>query len=275
MSGLKIIERQCVEELFEMASGYVLDFSNASFAEFFRQNARVDIYANKYAINGDSKAKRLRAFIEFEGDALVGKMLAELLEYWRYKHPRPSVQETRLAERVQGVAERLLGKTLQTVDSEEELLKRDFGQVSIKRIPSIGSLQRVLEARLAEANKCSRVDSPLAVIFLCGSVLEGLLLGVAIANPQKYNQAPSAPTDKAGSVKQFQNWTLAQLIDVSCELGYLKLDVMKFSHGLRDFRNYIHPYQQMSAGFDPDKHTAAICLQVLKAAIASLSGQRS
>jgi len=37
----------------------------------------------------------------------------------------------------------------------------------------------------------------------------------------------------------------------------------------------IHPFQQMSSRFSPDRHTAAICLQVLKAAIASLSGQRA
>jgi hypothetical protein len=75
-------------------------------------------------------------------------------------------------------------------------------------------------------------------------------------------------------VKQFSEWTLAQFIDVACELGYLKLDIKKFGHALRDFRNYIHPYQQMSSRFDPDHHTAEICLQVLRAAIAGLSGNR-
>ena len=47
----------------------------------------------------------------------------------------------------------------------------------------------------------------------------------------------------------------------------MKEDVKKFSHALRDFRNYIHPYQQMSIGFQPDEHTARICFQVLKAAL--------
>ena len=75
-------------------------------------------------------------------------------------------------------------------------------------------------------------------------------------------------------MKRFPDWKLAELIDVACELGYLRLDVKKFSHTLRDFRNYIHPYEQMSSGFSPDKHTAEICLQVLRAAIASLSGAR-
>ncbi len=45
-------------------------------------------------------------------------------------------------------------------------------------------------------------------------------------------------------------------------------------HGLRDFRNYIHPYEQMVSGFTPDDHTAKVCFQVLKAALASLAGER-
>jgi len=50
----------------------------------------------------------------------------------------------------------------------------------------------------------------------------------------------------------------------------LRLDVKKFSHVMRDFRNYIHPYEQMASKFNPDKHTAEICLQVLRAAIVGL-----
>jgi hypothetical protein len=66
----------------------------------------------------------------------------------------------------------------------------------------------------------------------------------------------------------------AQFIDTACDVQLLKLDVKKFSHGLRDFRNYIHPYQQMVSGFTPDEHTAKVCFQVLKAALASLAGER-
>ena len=53
------------------------------------------------------------------------------------------------------------------------------------------------------------------------------------------------------------------------------LDIKKFSHGLRDFRNYIHSYQQMISGFNPDEHTVKLCFQVLKAALASLAGERT
>ncbi len=269
-----MLERGCLEELFGMGSGYVMDFSNRTFGEFFRENAKVDIYAEKYAFNGDSKAKRLRAFIEVETDALVGKMLAELLEYWRYKTPQPSANQVSQAERAARVVERLVGTSSKLSYSSEDFLKKDFGPISLQKIPSAGTLVPILEARIAEAFRCLKVDSHLAVIFLCGSVLEGLLLGVATANPQQFNQATGCPKDKSGKVRQFHEWSLAQFIDVAYELDLLKLDVKKFSHALRDFRNYIHPYEQMSARFNPDKHTAEICIQVLKAAIASLSGQR-
>lgn len=275
MSSLKMLERDCIEELFGMGSGYVMDFSNRTFSEFFRESARVDIYSEKYAANGDSKAKRLRTFIGLEADPLVGKTLSDLLEYWRYKTPQPNTKETALAERAKQVVERLVGKSVSPRDSGQEFLKQDFGPIAFQKIPTAGPLVTILESRLSEAIRCLKADSPLAVIFHCGGILEGLLLGLASANPQQFNQAPNSPKDKAGNVKQLHEWTLAQFIDVACELGYLKLDVKKFSHALRDFRNYIHPYEQMSARFNPDKHTAEICLQVLKAAIASLSGSRN
>ena len=42
----------------------------------------------------------------------------------------------------------------------------------------------------------------------------------------------------------------------------------------KDFRNYIHPRQQLSQNFNPDMHTAKISWQVLQAAIADLTGKR-
>lgn len=274
MSSLKMLEKGCFEELFGMSTGYVLDFSNRTFAEFFRESVQVNIYDDKYAVNGDSKARRLRAFWEIEGDVVVGKALADLLDYWRYKNPQPAEQDKARAQRAEQVVVRLVGRQVKPEDSQEEFLKRQFGELSLKKIQVDAPVLPILEARLSEVARCLRADAPLAVIFHCGSLLEGLLLGVASANPRQFNEASNSPKDNSGKVKQFHNWTLAEFIDVACEIGQLKLDVKKFGHSLRDFRNYIHPYEQMSSRFNPDKHTAQICLQVLKAAIASLSRER-
>ena len=110
---------------------------------------------------------------------------------------------------------------------------------------------------------------------MCGSILEGVLLNAATKNMARFNQAPASPKDKHGKVKAIHEWTLSSLIDVSFECGLLRLDVKKFSHGLRDFRNYIHPHEQRAAKFDPDAHTARICYQVLRAVFAGLREKKS
>lgn len=51
----------------------------------------------------------------------------------------------------------------------------------------------------------------------------------------------------------------------------LKQDIAKFNLVLRDFRNYIYPYQQMSEHFYPDENTAKICMQVMKGALLQIS----
>ena len=57
-------------------------------------------------------------------------------------------------------------------------------------------------------------------------------------------------------------------------LFIIGLDVKKFSHNLGDFRNYIHPEEQVTQNFNPDKNTALISYQVLLAAIKDLQNQK-
>ncbi|MFO0818470.1 MAG: hypothetical protein U1A77_11050 [Pirellulales bacterium] len=277
MSSLKTIDRQPFEDLLGMSSGYVLDFSDATFASFFAESVRRNIHDDPYTKYGGSKAKKLRAFWDVESDALVGKTLGELVDLWEYKNPDASDKDKATAKRCRDIIARLLGKAAAPAPeiTEEQFLNRDFSEVSIGKVPIEASLIPILESRFQEAVRSLKAKCPLSAIFMSGSVLEGLLLGMALANPRIFNQAASAPKDSSGKSKQFPEWTLAQMIDVSCELGYLKIDVKKFGHALRDFRNYIHPYQQMSSRFAPDEHTAAICIQVLRAAIASLGGNRN
>lgn len=149
---------------------------------------------------------------------------------------------------------------------EDEFLKQRF-DFNIESIKLEASVIDIIKARLIEIKNCVNHDSPLSAVIMTGSVLEGLLFSIATQNPREYNQSQSAPKDENGRVRKFSYWTLNNFIDVSAEVGVLKQDVKKFSHVLRDFRNYIHPYSQMCTQFSPDKHTALICLQVLNAAL--------
>lgn len=152
-------------------------------------------------------------------------------------------------------------------NQENTFLNREFSNISIYGLGLEGPVVAVLEHRVKEIEKCFSASSPLAVILLAGSSLEGVLLGLAIQYPRHFNTTKAAPKDSAGKVRQFHEWSLSNFIDAAKELTILKHDTYKFSHSLRDFRNYIHPFEQMASGFAPREHTAKICLQVLKAAI--------
>lgn len=152
------------------------------------------------------------------------------------------------------------------VQREDDFLRRDFSDIRFDGLGLEPSIISVLEQRLKEIEKCYSAGAPLAVILLAGSTLEGVLLGVATRYPREFNCALSAPKDSLGKVRALQMWTLNNFIDASRELRLIEHDTHKFSHALRDFRNYIHPFEQLASGFAPRDHTAKICLQVLKAA---------
>ena len=275
MSSLTPLEKRQFEDLFDMASGAVIDFSHRTLAGFFRDLVQIDIGDKKYLVHGDSKAWRVRTFLAIEDDAKVGKVLKEMLAVWLYNQPDKEKAQSDFAyQECLKTVSRLLGQKQKIErNPEEEFLSKDFGGASIKKLPIEAAVMPLMEKRLKEIEICLNAQAPMAAIFLSGSVLEGILLGAALQAPQKFNQSEASPK-KEGKVLQFHEWTLSNFIDVACDIGTLKLDVKKFGHALRDFRNYIHPYQQMSSGFNPDKHTATMCLQVLKAAIADLSGER-
>ncbi len=64
-----------------MGSGYVLNFTDRTFAEFFENELSVNIDVPKFHLKGSSKGKRLRTFLEIESEAVVAKALRALWEY--------------------------------------------------------------------------------------------------------------------------------------------------------------------------------------------------
>ena len=77
---LRPIETKFVEDLF-VQGGYVLKFTNQTFAEFFNQEVSVDIYDEVYAFRGGSKGKRLIAFTQKAQPKAIARALAGLWEY--------------------------------------------------------------------------------------------------------------------------------------------------------------------------------------------------
>lgn len=277
MSSLTDIEKRYLEKLLNMGDGYVLDFTDAKFGELFDRH-NVEIHGHKYLTFGTSKAKKLRAFWTSESDRLVGTVLSEMLGSYETSCDLNGREPDKgLLEKARGIVVRLIGRPAvpHSATAESEFLSHELAIPNIRKMPIDAQVVSIVEARLDEARIVLAAGAHLSVIFLCGSVLEAVLLGAAQRGPVTFNQANAAPKTTNGSPKRFQEWSLAQLIDAACEAGVLEPDIKKFGHGLRDFRNYIHPYEQIASGFTPDEHTAKVCFQVLKAALASLAGERS
>jgi hypothetical protein len=81
MSDLHFTERRLLENLFQMGSGYVLNFNDRTFQEFVVDAVRIDIDEKKYCLRGDSKAKRLRAFWELEPNHVVGELTQAMVSF--------------------------------------------------------------------------------------------------------------------------------------------------------------------------------------------------
>lgn len=160
-----------------------------------------------------------------------------------------------------------------SMSEEDVFLKKSF-EVNIASLGLPLNINDIIDKRLKEVEICVKNEATLSAVIMIGSIMEGILLGIASLYPRQFNQAQSAPKDKNGAVKKLPEWTLNNYIDVATEIGFLKQDVKKFSHAVRDFRNYIHPYSQMATQFFPDKQTAIICFQVLKAAINQIGEHR-
>jgi len=134
MSSLSDIEKRYFEKLLGMQSGYVLDYSDATFSEFFNRH-KINIHGQQYQTYGTSKAKKMRAFWEQEPDAVVGKVLEELLEAYEADCSLNNRDaDAPVLEKSRGIVVRLSGKPAssrpgQTVD---EFLHSEF---SIPKYP--------------------------------------------------------------------------------------------------------------------------------------------
>jgi hypothetical protein len=80
MSDIRMVDMLLLDELFEMQSGYVLDFTDRTMSLFFAE-MNVDIGDREYCRDGMSKAKRLRCFLRTVDNKSAAATLKSLWEY--------------------------------------------------------------------------------------------------------------------------------------------------------------------------------------------------
>lgn len=272
MVKLTYNELESLEDILEMKTGYVSDFSNKGF-ENFMGTFDIEIYNDKYKTNGNSKANLLRTFIKIEeNNNLVAKIIKELIE--REVIKKPEIIKNPNYNCIIKCINRLNTNNYMTNDNNDidEFLKKEFNNIDIKLLTFLDDkIKKILEYRIKEIIINMKNKNYLSAIILIGSTLEGILLSLAENNQDKFNKSKTAPKDKENKVLKFKSWTLSSLIYTAYTENFINLDIKKFSHVLRDFRNYIHPYEQLTSNFDPNEDTIKISWQVLIAAINNLN----
>jgi len=186
MSSLTPIEQRDFERLFGMASGYVLDFSDQSFSEFFRVTLGLNIDDDKYWVYGASKAKRLRAFWKIEPDGVVGRALGALAHYAETDDQQPAPEPALLARCRSATSRLLAGSTglaplkeaIQVLDSAylEKQISRMEDAVREDPALAIGTAKELIESisKTILKERGNRQSTKLELLPLAKLVLEEL-----------------------------------------------------------------------------------------------------
>jgi hypothetical protein len=126
-SYLKQLDFDLLDHVFEMGGGYVLDFSNRTFSDFFREEIGINIDDSVYCDAGDSKAKRLRSLLKKSDKSETLKILDSLWLYREIKRKRAGKIEEKqtYVDEYFCLIERLGGKVSRNQSSDSAAKKDD------------------------------------------------------------------------------------------------------------------------------------------------------
>jgi hypothetical protein len=143
-----MLEKRKLESLFGMGSGYVLNFSNRTFAEFFHETVGRNIYDSAYSYGSGSKANKMRAFWQKEDNRVVGTLLNEMLEYCA----GTTEQEAVLKEDCRRIVARLLGRPL-TPAAPEPASQKEADTSARRQSETLQQLKEEFFRLAAESNR--------------------------------------------------------------------------------------------------------------------------
>ena len=100
MGIFSIREKRILEDLFQMSSGYVLDFSNASFEQFVMDSIGINIYQSPGYEEYISKAKKLRQLWNTESKEKICKLTLDLLDYCEDQYLKEQKQDIFIEKKI-------------------------------------------------------------------------------------------------------------------------------------------------------------------------------
>lgn len=119
-------------------------------------------------------------------------------------------------------------------------------------------LRKVIERDYQEIQTAYVARCWKSVIILSGGAIEALLTDLLMRNSARANTATKAPRQS-----DITKWDLADVINVAVELQFVSGGVEKLSHSVREYRNLVHPGNEVRNKLTFDAEEAKIALEVL------------
>ncbi|TGD78230.1 abortive infection family protein [Hymenobacter wooponensis] len=208
MSSLGIVEKNKLEKLFRMSTGFVLGFTNGTLRSLVADSVGLDIQDEKYSAKGVSKANRLREFWRLESDHVVGTLTRDLLaavpEFWTHtqqvmgeeiseEEQQAFTASTQTCERLLGVegTEHLQELKAVTYDDNFKLLARQVVESIEKGEPAVGLdrlhtfLIKYFRQLCYKHGVSTNKDEPLNAVF--GKYVNGLRAAGKIKSEMSLN----------------------------------------------------------------------------------------
>lgn len=119
-------------------------------------------------------------------------------------------------------------------------------------------LRSILERDYAEIQRAFVASCWKSVIILSGGAIEAILVDRLQSDPGRATASNKAPKDA-----DISKWNLNDLVNVAVDLDYVSAGVEKLSHSVRDYRNLVHPGNEIRKKLRFDSEEARIALEVL------------
>jgi len=123
---------------------------------------------------------------------------------------------------------------------------------------SDNELRKIIERDYMEIQRAFIAQCWKSVIIMCGSAMETILLDLL-----KQDEENAKSSQKAPEENNLEKWPLNDLIEVAIDLNLVTEGIAKLSHPVREYRNIIHPGNEIRNKIDFDKEEARIAIEVL------------
>lgn len=140
MAKLNFKALQTLNEAFNMTGGYVLFFTDKTFAEFMN-DFDIEIDDEKYRVEGSSKAKRLKTFFKLEAATTVARVIRAL---WEHKVHDDSKRGIIISRRLVQEVKKIISDLESGPASSTEGIENFANSETLEEI--IGSIRRDIDA---------------------------------------------------------------------------------------------------------------------------------